>query len=320
MTDQHPLVSIVVSAYNHAAFLPATLDSIEAQTYDPIEVVIVDDGSTDGTGALADAYAKRSRHRVKVVHQANAGMVKAIARGFRESSGELVGFFDSDDVMHADKTARQVRELREHDVDAVLGNFTWLAADGKTYPYPNAPEFTDRWDAEAFIEGLVCSWGPMFTGALFRRSLLEAIGGPDQGLPMNDWPFLVKAARAARRMRVTREPVFYYRQHPRSHHTHRMLELLEWKMRTVTALCSPRVARKARARAYRLVAEGYLEAVRPLRALGWYLRSQTKGPQPDWRLFYRIVGQQVKARLLGRAWKPAYSGYAAGPPPPGGAA
>jgi len=98
-----PLVSCIVPTYNGEAYVAEALDSIVAQTYRPIEIVVADDGSTDGTLTIAGRYAG-----VRVVRQPNGGPAAARNLGVRESSGAFAAFLDQDDVWHPEKLARQM--------------------------------------------------------------------------------------------------------------------------------------------------------------------------------------------------------------------
>lgn len=102
-----PLVSVIIPAYNAAAFLAETLDSVLAQTYENVETIVVDDGSTDTTPQLLDSY----RNRITVLRQANAGQAAARNNGARSAKGEFLAFLDSDDLWDSDKIARQVELL-----------------------------------------------------------------------------------------------------------------------------------------------------------------------------------------------------------------
>ena len=89
-------VSIIVPIYNTAKYLPACLDSILAQTHDSLEIILVDDGSTDDSGKIADHYAKKDQ-RIKVIHQKNQGQSAARNAGLKIATGSLVSFIDADD-------------------------------------------------------------------------------------------------------------------------------------------------------------------------------------------------------------------------------
>ena len=93
-----PRVSVVVPVYNVETYLPQCIDSIRAQTLEDIEIVCVDDGSTDRSGALLDLYA-RLDERMVVIHKANAGVSAARNDGIEAARGDIVCFVDSDDVL-----------------------------------------------------------------------------------------------------------------------------------------------------------------------------------------------------------------------------
>lgn len=110
MDDDLPLVSIIVCAYNAQAFIAETLQSLLAQTYRKIEIVVVDDGSTDNTRAVIQRWTPP----IHYLYQANAGSSSARNTGIVASRGELICFFDSDDVMPPDRIGMQVEHLRQH--------------------------------------------------------------------------------------------------------------------------------------------------------------------------------------------------------------
>jgi glycosyltransferase involved in cell wall biosynthesis len=99
-----PVVSCIVPVYNGEAYLGAALDSILAQTWRPLEIIVVDDGSTDGSAAVAETYGAI----VRVIRQANAGCAAARNAGLAAATGEFVAFLDADDVWHPEKLDRQM--------------------------------------------------------------------------------------------------------------------------------------------------------------------------------------------------------------------
>jgi glycosyltransferase involved in cell wall biosynthesis len=106
------LISIIVPAYNAERFIARTLRSALGQTYVTLEMIVIDDGSTDSTGAVARAFAQ-SDERVRVISVPNGGVAKARNIGLSEAAGELVAFLDADDVWHPTKLERQVAALDE---------------------------------------------------------------------------------------------------------------------------------------------------------------------------------------------------------------
>lgn len=96
--DVNPLISIIVPIYNVEKYLPVCIDSICNQTYQNIEIILVDDGSTDGCGKICDEYSKKD-DRIRVIHKANAGLGQARNSGIEIARGDLLGFIDSDDAI-----------------------------------------------------------------------------------------------------------------------------------------------------------------------------------------------------------------------------
>lgn len=128
-----PVVSVVVPVYDVAAYLPAALDSVLAQSYGALEVVVVDDGSTDESGDVADDYARREA-RIHVVHTANHGLGAARNEGLRHATGEFLAFLDSDDVLPADAYTRLLGSLRRSGADFATGSIVRWEGDTETEP------------------------------------------------------------------------------------------------------------------------------------------------------------------------------------------
>jgi len=157
-----PLVSVVVPAYNSEPFLRETLDSVVGLDYEPFEVIVVDDGSTDESPAIAESYAG-----VRCIRQENHGPSTARNVGVEAARGELIAFVDSDDVVLPHKLAVQVGYLLEHpDVTAVLARQEWIT------PPPNV--VPDR------VWGDLDGIAPM--SMVIRKADLIAVGGFDPTL------------------------------------------------------------------------------------------------------------------------------------------
>jgi glycosyltransferase involved in cell wall biosynthesis len=99
-----PLISCIIPVYNGEPYLAESIDSVLAQTYQPLEVIVIDDGSADGTADIIASYGRRVRH----LRQNKAGPWVARNLGLSISSGEFVAFQDADDVWHPEKLARQM--------------------------------------------------------------------------------------------------------------------------------------------------------------------------------------------------------------------
>ena len=133
--SSQPLVSVVVPSYNYGHLVRETLDSLAAQTYGAWECVVVDDGSTDDTRSVVEAYAQTDP-RVRYVRQENARQAAARNNGIRHSSGDYFQFLDADDLVEPRKFERQVEYLESHaDVDIVYSGVRYFGAGGGELPH-----------------------------------------------------------------------------------------------------------------------------------------------------------------------------------------
>src|SRR5437879_963008 len=104
---KQPLVSILISNYNYGAYLSVAIESALHQTYDKLEIVICDDGSTDGSPRILERYRSLDR-RIRVVYQANGGQSLALNAAFHKSTGDIICLLDADDVFMPGKVRRVV--------------------------------------------------------------------------------------------------------------------------------------------------------------------------------------------------------------------
>ena len=111
-----PKISVIVPAYNAEPYIERCITSILSQTFEHLEIIAIDDGSTDGTGAILDTLA-RTDSRLMVVHQENAGLVMAREKGIALASGDYVGFVDGDDAVDPDMYERLLNNLLETGAD-----------------------------------------------------------------------------------------------------------------------------------------------------------------------------------------------------------
>ncbi len=118
-TTATPLISIIIPVYNVEAYLRECVDSVLAQTYSDLEIILVDDGSTDGSAAICDEYATRDP-RVRVIHKANGGLSDARNVGLDAATGDYIGFVDSDDWCEQRMFELLMQEAQAYDADIVV--------------------------------------------------------------------------------------------------------------------------------------------------------------------------------------------------------
>lgn len=187
MTTPEPgLVSVVIPAYNGADYIGETIESILAQSYRPLEVLVVDDGSTDGTAEVV----RRFGDPVRYVRQENAGTAAARNRAVAESRGEFIALLDQDDLWVPHKLARQIPRFAE---DPRIG----LVFAGIEFFDTNSGKITATYfpgDELSLCDLLAHIVLPVQT-ILFRRSALEKIGPFDTSLGgTDDWDIGIRMA------------------------------------------------------------------------------------------------------------------------------
>ncbi len=173
------LISVVIPAYNAERWIDETLCSVRSQTHTNLEIVVVDDGSRDGTLAVAQRHAAADP-RIRVIAQANGGVAAARNRGISETSGPFIAPVDADDLWAPTKLARQLRLMNEGG-DRIGLVYCWFAIiDGES----RVTHLDNRASAEGDVLRQLCLSNIVGNGssALMRRRAVEAAGGYDSGL------------------------------------------------------------------------------------------------------------------------------------------
>ena len=195
--ENAPLVSVIMPAYNSAEHIGEALDSVLAQDWRPLEIVVVDDGSTDDTAAVVRSYPD-----VVYVRQDNKGPSAARNTAVERSSGEFVANFDSDDLLPPTRVSDQARYLMTHpDIGAVFGRQQWI----------NAPEWMARDSVYGDVDGIPLS------SVMFRREVFFELGGYDTSFVHGeDMDLLVRMRERGIEYQVIPEIVLYRRYQPSS--------------------------------------------------------------------------------------------------------
>jgi glycosyltransferase involved in cell wall biosynthesis len=207
MAAEHPLVSVVIPSHNYAHFLADAIQSVLAQDYEAIEIMVVDDGSTDDTPSVL----KRFDGQVQVVRLDGQGVARARNAGLAASSGEYTVFLDADDLLLPEAVRVLTTHLTRHsETDAVCG--AWYACDirmGETAVV--AARIGPGAVLPSILQGNIVTTP---SAVMVRRRTLEAVGGFNADLSFTaDWEMWIRLAVRGYRFGAVPEPVAIYRIH-----------------------------------------------------------------------------------------------------------
>jgi len=221
-----PLVSILVPAFNAEATLADTLQSALASSYPNLEVVLVDDGSTDGTAAIAESFARRDA-RLRLFRQQHRGVSAALNFGLTLIRGELVARLDADDLWHPTKLEKQVALLAADSALALAYSFVRYVDGSGHIVHDAAPQnLTGRALCQCLYDGIVGGG----SSVVFRRSLLERRAGYDERLSV--WEDLLLHLRLSAAGTIASVPEYLtaYRLRESSSSADRTKSLKNWRI------------------------------------------------------------------------------------------
>lgn len=167
------MISVVIPAYNRVELLPITLRSLLRQSVPAHEILVVDDGSTDGTAEVAARFGAP----VRVIRQENAGPAAARNRGYHESTGEFIHFFDSDDLALKNKHEVQLNTLQRSGADIALGPWVKGSICEMGFEAENQVLQQNGLPGNDLVKSLLTSWSVIPHACLFRREIINDVGG-----------------------------------------------------------------------------------------------------------------------------------------------
>jgi glycosyltransferase involved in cell wall biosynthesis len=202
-----PSISVVIGAYQAERFVAESLESILGQTRPPDEIVVVDDGSTDGTAAELEKFADR----IRVVFQRNSGCPAAFNTAFREARGDFVALCGADDIWEPQKLEWQAEAILAHpDADVLFGHAVLF---GRIEAEQIRPPGTGMLDSNPFRDALFrdnCVCAPT---VLIRRSLFERLGPFVEQFGADDYEYWFRCLRAGARFYYDPRPLVRWRMH-----------------------------------------------------------------------------------------------------------
>ena len=208
--NEMPLISVIVPIFNVKDYLRKCIDSILAQSYKKIEIILVDDGSTDESGEIADAYARKNK-KIKIIHKQNGGLSSARNAGIEAASGEWIAFVDSDDYIDECFLERLYNLAQKNNADIATCSFKAFTNDGSILK--KSPEWPNEvLDSEAAIRSVFKDKLPAYVClSLFRSSLFLSSGMRfPEGKEFEDIAIRIKLLKNAKTVTFTNEKLYYY--------------------------------------------------------------------------------------------------------------
>ena len=212
-----PLISVVIPVYKVEAYLDRCVESVVRQSYEKLEILLVDDGSPDHCGAMCDAWAGKDS-RIRVLHQKNAGLGAARNRGTEIAAGEFVTYVDSDDYLAPDAIELLLRLLQEQGAEIAVADCVKTQEDHVSFDRTTEEQirlFTGK-EACMTLQGwelympMVTAWGKLFPRELLLREAFT------EGRLHEDEATTYRLYAAVSRVALSSRPVYAYYQNPNS--------------------------------------------------------------------------------------------------------
>lgn len=219
--NNHPLISVIVPIYNVADYLEECIRSITGQTYPHLEIILVDDGSTDRCGQICDRFAEHDS-RIQVVHQPNRGLSAARNAGLERANGSFISFIDSDDYLDARFHETLLQPLLKHPDIGITACQSYKVEKGKTAPMPSAYSislptllsYRDCCEKAILSQINVCVWNKLYRAHLLKEVQFREGRIVEDVLFMADLSEVVKKHRA--NLYILPERLYFYRIRPGS--------------------------------------------------------------------------------------------------------
>jgi len=204
-----PLVSVIVPVWDVETLLPRCLDSLLAQTHRPLEIIVVDDGSTDGSLAVMQGYAE-AYSEVQVISQRHRGLGPARNAAISVAQGDFVAFMDADDWVERDFIFDTVQIARHTGADVVVGGFVFHV-HGLRVPFPFLPRISSMTGMEAAELSIHLTRFPAFAwNKLYRRSMFHPDDPPFPSIEYEDLATTPRILRRAGTVALTRKVYYHY--------------------------------------------------------------------------------------------------------------
>lgn len=283
-------VSVIVPCFNSEKYIQKTIESVLSQGYPNLEVIAVDDGSTDGTLAVLSSFSDRIR---VFTHSGNRNLGQSATTnlGIEKSSAEIIAFIDSDDIWFPGKLAKQLEVLRKRtDVGVVYCNAIAIAPDDRVlYEFPATKSYEENTPSQLLLDCHIQTPSQI----IVRRSCLARVGGFDESLVPADhdmWLRLIEFTH----FHAIDEPLVGYRKHPKQLSLVRERQMWKDGFRVLTKACErypypSKVVRRRKAVLHYRLARHDSMASKYVRALTHYACVVYYDPKRSWMVLLTVV-------------------------------
>lgn len=210
MKNACPLISVIVPVYLVEEYLHTCIESVQNQSYNNWEMILVDDGTPDKCGEICDEFARKDQ-RIQVIHKENGGQAQARNRALDICIGEYVTFLDSDDFLHKDALAKMVDIALRYDADMV--QFDFVRGTEKSFPDIKKTENISQYDKHSiFLSGKanVIVWGKLIKREIVDKNRIKE--GKYYEDDFTTWKWYYQSKRIV----VSDSPIYYYTVNPQS--------------------------------------------------------------------------------------------------------
>lgn len=211
------LVSIIIASYNHSAYIEDAIDSVLQQTYKNIQLIVIDDASTDDSAAKVTEIQEKNGF-LFLRNEQNVGLQRSLVHAMRYVKGAYLGIFASDDMLLPQKVEFQVPFIQKHSLDGVYSSGYTL------YPDKQRVRMEVKWIEQMFENGTYLShvyscdtYGAMFQSGLFKTNVIKALSYLRERFWSDDWAVTIKLLENYK-IGFLNEPVFIYRLHDNNVH------------------------------------------------------------------------------------------------------
>ncbi len=203
-------ISVIIPVYNVEKYLKRCLDSVITQTYENMEIILIDDGSMDSSGAICDRYAKKDE-RIRVIHKENGGLSDARNAGVKIASGEYITYIDSDDYIEPDNLQTLYQNLKQTGADVSIGALQYVYENDKVKKKERKKFQISVWSAEETLHNMLLQQKitTSVCGVLSKKEYWEKVRFP-KGKICEDMGTSYKIYSQAKKIVYTEKIIYYY--------------------------------------------------------------------------------------------------------------